>query len=75
MEQKRKKLATQVEVGLLAEIRQIANRDGRQLQAVVEDAFRIYLEERKRTKPRVHVIAHYAGSHDRFASLYERLAK
>ena len=75
MDQKRQKFATQVEVGLLAEIRQIANRDGRQLQAVVEDAFRIYLEERKRTKPRAHVIAHYDGSHDRFASLYERLEK
>lgn len=71
----RQKFATQVEADLLAEIRRIADDEGRQLQSVVEDALRTYLEERKRTKPRAHVMAHYRASHDRYASLYVRLAK
>lgn len=71
----RQKFATQVEADLLAEIRKVAEDDGRQLQAVVEDAFRAYLEERRGEKPRRHIMAHYDGSHDAFASLYERLAK
>lgn len=71
----RQKFATQVEADLLAEIRKVADEEGRQLQTVVEDAFRAYLEERSGTKPRRHVMAHYEGSHDAFASLYERLAK
>lgn len=71
----RQKFATQVEVALLAEIRQLAEADGRQLQALVEDALRAYLEERRRTTPRRHIMALYQASHDRYASLYERLAK
>jgi len=71
----RQKFATQVEATLLSEIRHIAETDGRQLQAVVEDALRAYLEERRRALPRRHIMAHYQASHDRYASLYELLAK
>ncbi|RIK95241.1 MAG: hypothetical protein DCC73_02355 [Proteobacteria bacterium] len=71
----RQKFATQVEATLLAEIRRTAEEDGRQLQAVIEDALRIYLEERRRATPRRHIMAHYQASHDHYATLYERLAK
>jgi hypothetical protein len=71
----RQKFATQVEAELLAEIREIAARDGRQMQAVVEDAFRGYLDERRRARPRSKIMDLYRGSHERYASLYEHLAK
>jgi hypothetical protein len=75
MTRRRQKFATQVEADLLAAIRDVAAQDGRQVQAVVEDAFRTYLEERRRGRPRPAVMAHYQASHARFASLYERLAR
>jgi len=71
----RQKFATQVDVTLLAEIRRIAQEEGRQIQAVVEEAFEAFIEQRRRDRPRDHIMAHYQGSHERFASLYERLAQ
>lgn len=71
----RQKFATQVEAVLLAEIREIAARDGRQMQAVVEDAFRVYLDERRGARPRSKIMDIYRASHERYASLYEHLAK
>lgn len=71
----RQKFATQVDPDLLAEVRAIARHEGRQVQAVVEEALRLLVEERRRARPRPHIMAHYQGSHDRFASLYERLAR
>jgi metal-responsive CopG/Arc/MetJ family transcriptional regulator len=71
----RQKFATQIRAELLDEIRGIAQAEGRQLQGVVEDALRVYLAERKRAHPRRHVMALYEFSHEKFAPLYERLAK
>lgn len=75
MAHQRQKFATQVAPDLLAEIRDIAAQDGRQVQAVVEEAFQNYVEERRQARPRHHVMTTYERSHARFASLYERLAK
>jgi len=67
-------LATEVDADLLAEVRRLADREGRDLRAVVEEALRALVEER-RARPRAEVMAHYEESHERFASLYERLAE
>ena len=48
----RQKFATQVEVTLLKEIRRIAQEEGRQIQAVVEEAFETLIEQRQRERPR-----------------------
>ena len=75
MAPQRQKFATQVDITLLTEIRRIAQTEGRQIQAVVEEAFEALIEQRQHTRPRAHIMAHYQGSHERFASLYERLAQ
>jgi len=43
----RQKFASQAPADLLEEVRQIAREDGRQLQAVIEDALRAYVDERR----------------------------
>ncbi len=71
----RQKFATQVEGELLARIRGIAKSEGRQVQTVVEDAFRTYLDDRQREIPRTRVMKHFQEGLERYATLYERLAK
>ena len=75
MPQAREKFATQVDSELLADLRDIARQEGRQIQAVVEEAFAGLIEQRRQAKARKHVMAAYEASHRRFAPLYEKLAK
>lgn len=71
----REKFATQVDPEVLSELRELANAEGRQLQALVEEALVDMIEKKKGTRPRADVMALYEASHDRYASLYEKLAK
>lgn len=71
----REKFATQVDSEILAELRALAASEGRQLQFLVEEALADMIEKKKGTRPRADVMAAYEASHDRYASLYEKLAK
>jgi hypothetical protein len=71
----REKFATQVDGEVLAAIRKIAKDEGRQLQAVVEEALNAHIEQRARSRPREHVLAAYKSSIPRYAALYKKLAK
>jgi len=71
----KEKFATQVSSEILAEIRALAQGEGRQLQALVDEALADLIEKRKNTRPRPHVMSAYAASHERYAELYRRLAK
>jgi hypothetical protein len=71
----REKFATQVTSDILAELRALAHSEGRQLQALVDEALADLIEKRKNTRPRPHVMGAYAASHERYAELYRRLAK
>jgi hypothetical protein len=71
----REKFATQVDRELLAGLRDLAKAEGRQLQALVDEAFAALIEQRRQAKARPHVMAAYQASHARFAPLYEKLAK
>jgi hypothetical protein len=71
----REKFATQVNSEILAEVRSIAQSEGRQLQALVDEALTDLIEKRKNTKPRAHVMTAYGASHERYAELYKNLAK
>ena len=71
----RVKFATQVDAILLESVRQLAKAEGRQIQAVVEDALRQHLEAKSPLKGREHVMAAYLESTRRFSGLYEKLAK
>ena len=46
----REKFSSQVSPGLLAALREIARKEGRQFQVVLEEAIGRYLEERARGK-------------------------
>jgi hypothetical protein len=73
--QVREKFATQVNSEILAKVRNLAQSEGRQLQALVDEAFADLIEKRKQTRPRAHVMAAYQASHERFGSLYKKLAE
>ncbi len=71
----REKFATQVNSEILAEVRALAQAEGRQLQVLVDEALADLIEKRRGTRPRTHVMAAYQSSHDRYAKLYKKLAE
>ena len=71
----RQKFATQVDPDILASVRKIAEQEGRQLQALVDEALADLIEKRKHGKPRQHVMASYLASHEKYGELYKKLAK
>ena len=71
----RQKFATQVDSGLLDELRTVARDEGRQIQALVDEAIAALLEQRRQGRARPHVMAAYQRSHARYAALYDKLAK
>ncbi len=72
---KQEKFSCQVDSDLLAQMRKIASDDGRQFQAVLEDAFRAYIEGRSQRKVRPEVMAHARASIKRNRRLLELLAQ
>ena len=62
----REKFATQVDSTLLESVRKLAKSEGRQIQAVVEDALLDRLEAKNRAPGREHVIRSYLKCRTRF---------
>jgi len=75
MAQAREKFATQVNSKILKQVRGLAEREGRQLQVLVEEALADLLEKRKRSQPRQHVMDAYLSSHEKYSQLYKKLAE
>jgi hypothetical protein len=73
--QDREKFATQVNSEILAALRTLAKAEGRQLQALVDEALADLLEKRRQGRPRAHVMAAYQASHEKFGPLYKKLAE
>ena len=71
----REKFSSQAFPELLAGMREIARREGRHFQAVLEDAMRVYIESKDREKVRPEVMAHFRASLERNRRLYELLAQ
>lgn len=71
----REKFSSQAAPDLLAAMRRIAEDQGRQLQAVLEEALRDYIDRQQKDKARRHVAGAFAPSLDQFDSLYRELAK
>jgi hypothetical protein len=71
----REKFATQVNAKTLAAVRRLAEKEGRQLQALIDEALTDLLEKRKLGRPRAHVMAAYQRSHGRYGELYKKLAQ
>ena len=75
MRRTREKFATQVNSEILAGLRALAEEEGRQLQALVDEALADLIEKHRNSRPRPHVMAAYLGSHEKFGSLYKKLAE
>ena len=75
MSRVRVKWSTQVDPQALEELKNVAKREGRQLQALVDEAVHDVIEKHRRDKPRPHVITAYRTSLDRFDALYQKLAE
>ncbi len=71
----REKFSSQASPEVLAALRQLAESQGRQFQAVLDEALRDYLERQQKEHPRRHVMASFASSLDEFDRLYRELAK
>lgn len=75
MPRARKKFATQVNSKILAGVRELAETEGRQLQALVDEALADLIEKHKNAKPRPHVMGAYLASHEKYGPLYKKLAE
>ena len=71
----REKFSSQAAPDVLLALRQIAEKQGRQFQAVLDDALRDYIDRHQKERPRRHVMGAFASSLDEFDHLYRELAK
>jgi len=71
----KKKFASQVDAVLLERVREVAREEGRHFQAILEDAMRLYLENRDSQAPRASVLANFRASVERNRQLGKLLAK
>ena len=71
----RQKFSSQADPELLEGMREIARKEGRQFQAVLEEAMAGYIESKTREGVRPEFMAHYRASVERHRHLYELLAQ
>ena len=69
------KFATQADPVVLQTLKSIAASEGRQIQALVDEALREYIERKTGTAPRRHVLDALRHSMAQYDSLYRELAK
>lgn len=69
------KFSSQADAETLETIKQIARQEGRQLQLVLDEAMRDYIEKKRTGKPRPHVLEAFDESLRSFDPLYDALAK
>ena len=75
MSQTREKFATQVNSEILTAVRTLARNEGRQIQALLDEALADLIEKRRNAKPRPHVMGAYLASHEKYGALYKKLAE
>ena len=68
-------LSTRVDPETLAALRRLADKEGRELEALIDEALKDLLEKRRLGQPRDHVMEAYQRSHARFGELYKKLAQ
>ena len=72
---KKIKFATQADPGVLDSLRQMAKSEGRQLQVLIDEALRDYLERKNSNTPRKQVVQALQASIEQFDKLYQKLAQ
>jgi len=71
----KEKFSSQASPEVLAAMRQLADQQGRQFQALLDEALREYLDRQQNSTPRRHVLRTFASSLDEFDDLYRELEK
>lgn len=71
----RVKWSTQIAPETLQALKEVAKSEGRQIQALVDEAIADVVEKHRSGKPRAHVMAAYRTSLERFGPLYKKLAE
>lgn len=71
----REKFSSQADPKLLAKVRALAEKEGRQFQSVLEEALSEYLDRHQTRLPRAHVVEALGLSTKEFDELYKKLAK
>lgn len=69
------KFSSQARPELLEEVRAIASEEGRQFQAVLDEALAEWVARKRGDAPRPEVLGHLKASIARHRKLYEELAK
>ena len=75
MTTQREKFSSQADPEILSAARELAHKQGRQFQSILEDALAEYLERNQRERPRAHVLEAFGLSMDEFDDLYQKLAQ
>lgn len=75
MQTQKEKFASQADPKLLSAIKEIAAVEGRQMQAVIEEAFRDLVEKKKNGNPRAKVMSAFHESIAKNELLYKKLAE
>ena len=70
-----KKFATQADPKVLDAVRAIAASEGKQLQAVIDEALRDFIDKKKHGAPRSKVLTAFGESLAEYDALYKELAK
>jgi hypothetical protein len=55
-----------VNTEILTAVRALAEKEGSQLQALVDEALTDFIEKYKRARPRPHVMGAYLASHEKY---------
>ncbi len=70
----REVLRAEVDAEILSAVRSLARDEGRQVQALVDEALSDLVEKRKPGRLRPHVMGAYLASHEKYAELCKKLA-
>lgn len=71
----KEKFASQANPEVLAALRAIAEKEGRQFQSVLDEALRDLIEKKRTDKPHPHVLAAFEESLKAFDDSYRKLAQ
>lgn len=69
------KFSSQASPDVLEQLRRIAKVEGREFQAVLDEAMREYIERKAGERPSRRVLMHLSESVEEFDELYRELAK
>jgi hypothetical protein len=71
----RKKFTSRVDAKTFNALRRLAEKDGRQLQSLINEALTDLLQKYRPATSRMQVMAAYQRSHARYSELYKKLAQ